>query len=332
MLAAPKTYKLFIDGKFPRTESGRSLPVEPVGGGRGTVFAHVCHASRKDLRDAVEAARKAQPGWANATAYNRGQILYRLAEMLEARRAEFAELITMLEPPRAGRTRGSGARAGTRGARRVNGNGAIKMMADFSERMTLEPEVEVRLAVDRLIAFAGWADKLPQVLGHNNPVSGAYYNFSAPEAVGVVGVVAPLSLPLLGWVALTAPALAAGNTVVTLSSADDENSARGAAMVVAASLGEVIATSDVPPGVVNVLTGPRREILPWIAEHRDVDAVLAAGLKMSEAGQLRMGVAENLKRVTVRDLDAIVDPVSATGPGWFQGLTELKTIWHPVGM
>ncbi|MFZ4573112.1 MAG: aldehyde dehydrogenase family protein [Phycisphaerales bacterium] len=282
-----KTYKLFIDGKFPRSESGRSMRVDDTG---GSVYAHLCKASRKDLRDAVEAARRAQPGWAAATAYNRGQVLYRAAEMLEARRAEFAEALAVGAP------------------KRRKGGAVVD---------------EVSMSVDRLVCFAGWADKYAQVLGCNNPVAGPYYNFTSPEPTGVVAVVAPDRPALLGLVSLLAPVICSGNTAVVLASE--------AFPVAAAVLGEVLATSDVPAGVVNILTGERAELIPQIATHRDIDGVHAAGLPPEHGAALRAGVAENLKRVRVHADPDWTDGKACGSPWWIEPFVEMKTVWHPAG-
>lgn len=288
-----KTYKLYIDGKFPRSESGRSLVVKDAS---GRVLAHACKASRKDFREAVEAARRAQAGWSGATAYLRGQVLYRLAEMLEARRGEFADLLRLCAPRPAKAKRGAGA---------------------------LAVEREVAGAIDRLVHYAGWADKFAQVLGCQNPVASSHYNFTVPEATGVVAVVAPTSPALLGLISLAAPALVSGNSVVALAS--EENP------LVAAVFGEACATSDLPAGVVNILTGERKELLPFIAAHRDVDAIHAAGLSAAERELLRGGVAENLKRVALR---APADWLGAEcqGPWWIEPFVEMKTIWHPASV
>lgn len=288
-----KTYKLYIDGKFPRTESGRSLAVHDAGGG---VLAHVCRASRKDLRDAVEAARKAQPAWQHATASLRGQILYRIAEMIEGKRGELASLIDAVAAP--SRRRG---RAGTKASR---------------------GREEVTAAIDRLVSFAGWSDKIAQVLGCNNPVAGPHYNFTVPEPSGVVGVIAPDESPLLALVSLVAPPLCAGNTVVAVSS--DHNP------LPAAVLAEACATGDVPAGVVNILTGQREELLPFIADHRDIDAVHAAGVGSEQARRLRAGTAENLKRVTVLGETDWYDSASLQSPWRIEPFVEMKTIWHPA--
>ncbi|MBX3377319.1 MAG: aldehyde dehydrogenase family protein [Phycisphaeraceae bacterium] len=286
-----KTYKLFIGGAFPRSESGRSLP---IAGGNGKPVAHIAHASRKDLRDAVEAARKAVPGWSGTTAYNRGQVLYRMAEMLEGKRLEFVEALKV--------------------SRRV---GSGKGGAGGS------PAKEVDAAIDRLVCFGGWADKYAQVLGCNNPVAGPFYNFTVPEPTGVVGVVAPKEAPLLGLVSLLAPVICSGNTAVALAS--EANPLPGAI------LGEVCATSDVPAGVINILTGHRAELLPHFASHRDIDGLHAAGLSGEEARLLREGVAENVKRVTVRGRTDWFDEAEWHSPWWIEPFVEMKTIWHPSG-
>lgn len=288
-LSVLKTYKLFIDGKFPRTESGRSLLVETKAGP-----VHLCRASRKDLREAVEAARKAQPGWSGASAYNRGQVLYRMAEMLEGKSAELAEAILSV-----GGTRSS--RGGLAGARE-----------------------EVAASVERLVCFAGWADKYSQVLGCNNPVSGPYYNFTVPEPTGVVAAIPPDGMPLLSLISLLAPPMCAGNVVVALGS--DSNP------IPAAIFGEVCATSDVPPGVLNILTGRRTELIPHIAQHRDVDAIHAGNLSADENSALRAGVAENLKRVTTRTKVDWMDAAACQSPWWIEPFVEMKTIWHPASV
>lgn len=284
-LGVLKTYKLFIGGKFPRTESGRSLAVTD---GAGQTIAHVCRASRKDLRDAVESARGAFAGWSGATAYNRGQILYRMAEMLEGRRDEF-----------------------------------VRLLADGAPTRQISPDEEVALSIDRLVAYAGWSDKHAQVLGCNNPVSGPYYNFTSPEPTGVVIAVAADDPPLLSMVSLFAPPLCAGNTLIVIGPESN--------MPVAAVLGEVCATSDVPGGVLNILTGLREELLSHVATHREIDAVHAAGLSPDQHALLRAGSAENLKRVNIRDLKPgdWRDAERCESPWWIEPFVEMKTIWHP---
>lgn len=282
-----KTYKLYVNGAFPRSESGRSLKVMNT---ESQVIAHISHASRKDLRDAVAGARKAAGGWSRRTAYNRGQILYRMGEMLEGKSDEFAQV--------------------------------LKSTTGENLRVCRK---EVATSVDRLIAFAGWADKYAQVLGCNNPVAGPYYNFTVPEPTGVVAVIAPDEPALLGLVSLVAPALCAGNAVVALGSEEHP---------IATSLfGEVCATSDVPAGALNLLTGKREELASWFAEHRDIDAIHGANLEDELATKLRCGASENVKRVTVRtvDDDAWLEPGECESPWWIEPFVEMKTIWHPTG-
>lgn len=287
-----KTYKLFVDGKFPRSESGRTWEITDA---KGRLLAHVCRASRKDLREAVEAARKAQAGWSNATAYLRGQILYRMAEMMEGKRGELAAAI-------AATTKGAGGGAGA----------------------TKAADAEVTASIDRLVHYAGWSDKFSQVLGCHNAVSGPYYNFTIAEATGVVACVPPDEYPLLALVSLIAPALCAGNTVVTLASNTNP--------IPAGVLGEVCATSDVPAGVINILTGQRPELLKFIAEHRDIDAIHAANLTAGEGETLRLGSAENLKRVRVRDGVNFRDNGACQSPWWIEPTVEMKTVWHPASV
>jgi acyl-CoA reductase-like NAD-dependent aldehyde dehydrogenase len=261
-LPVAKTYKLYVDGKFPRSESGRSYEVEG---------ANVAQGSRKDVRDAVRAARGAFPKWAGMTAYNRGQVLYRIAEMMEGRRAEFVELT--------------------------------------------EDEPEVDEAIDRWIWYAGWADKLAQVLGASNPVAGPYFNFTIPEPMGVVGIVAPETPPLGGLVARLAPALVGGNATVVLAS---ERRPRAAI-----TLAEVLATSDVPGGVVNLVTGRKAELAPVLASHMDVNAIDLAGVDGDRA-ELERLAADNVKRV--------VSNGDGQSPWHAAAFLETKTVWHPIGV
>jgi acyl-CoA reductase-like NAD-dependent aldehyde dehydrogenase len=261
-LPVKKTYKLFIGGAFPRSESGRTYEADGQ---------NVAHASRKDVRDAVRAARAAQPGWAAATAYNRGQVLYRVAEMVEARIPEFAELCTGRE--------------------------------------------EVERTIDRVVWYAGWADKLPPVLGGSNPVAGPYFNFTVPEPTGVVGVLAPDEPPLLGLVTRLLPPLVGGNAVVAVASELHP--------LAAVELAEAIATSDVPGGVVNLLTGFRAELAPVLASHMDVNA-LDIGAANGDAADLERLAAENVKRIVHGAADA-------QSPWEITGFLELKTVWHPIG-
>jgi acyl-CoA reductase-like NAD-dependent aldehyde dehydrogenase len=285
-----KTYKLFIDGKFPRSESGRSMELRTGGDA-----VHLCRASRKDLRGAVEAARRAQVGWAKATAYLRGQILYRIAEMVEGKRGELAEGI------------------------KASGQHGTKAKG---KAKSLKPEEEVRLSVDRLVHYAGWADKYAQVLGCNNPVAGPYYNFTVPEPTGVVAAVCPDERPLLGLVSVLAPAIVSGNAAVVIASTANP--------IPAAIFAEACATGDVPAGVVNILTGDRAELLTHVATHRDIDGVIAVNLSAAEGTVLRKGVAENLKRVSIHEGVDLTDAQACEHPWWIEPLVEMKTMWHPA--
>ncbi|MEU3016839.1 aldehyde dehydrogenase family protein [Nocardiopsis sp. NPDC007018] len=288
-IAVRKTYKLYLGGAFPRSESGRSYPVTSAD---GTHLANASQASRKDARDAVTAARKAFGGWSGRTAYNRGQILYRVAEVMEGRRAQFA-------------------------ARLVEALGATPAEADRT----------VSAAVDRWVYYAGWTDKFAQVLGGANPVSGPYYNHSAPEPTGVVAVFAPQGAPLLGLTSVLAPVIATGNTAVVVTSE--------AAPLAAIELAEVFATSDLPGGVVNLLTGSAGEIGPHLASHADVNA-----LDLTGAG----GHAVEFERTAATTLTRVLRPgPEATGgedawldtdPGTsrLSPFLETKTVWHPVGV
>jgi acyl-CoA reductase-like NAD-dependent aldehyde dehydrogenase len=283
-VAVRKTYKLFIGGTFPRSESGRTYPVVDHNGG---FVANVAQASRKDLRDAVVAARKAQPGWADATAYNRGQVLYRVAEMLEGRRAQFAVEVAAAE--------------GT--------------SADAADR-------QVSDAIDRWVWYAGWSDKLAQVLGAANPVAGPYFNFSVPEPTGVVGVVGPTSSSLLGLVSVVAPIIVSGNAAVVIASSERP--------LPAVTLTEVLATSDLPGGVVNVLTGDVAELAPWLASHHDVDALDLAGAA-GLATELERSAADTVKRV-LRPEASEPDWTAAPDLSRMTAFLETKTVWHPVGV
>ena len=280
-LPVRRTAKLFIGGAFPRSESGRSIEVVAPD---GRVLAHASRASRKDLRDAVVAARAAQKGWAAATAYNRGQVLYRVAELMEGRRAQFE--------------------------------------AEIGEAGSPDPVREVNAAIDRWVWYAGWSDKFPQVLGGANPVAGPYFNFSVLEPTGVVGVLAPAHPPLLGLVSRLAPAVVSGNAAVVVVPV-------GAALP-AVSLGEVLATSDVPGGVVNLLTGPPEELVGWLCGHMDVNAVDLTGCPPELAADAETASAENVKRVhRAPDVDPF-DP-RAQSPYEITAFTETKTVWHPMG-
>jgi acyl-CoA reductase-like NAD-dependent aldehyde dehydrogenase len=285
-IAVRKTYKLYIGGAFPRSESGRSYPVTDH---KGRFGANAALASRKDARDAVGAARKAFPGWSAATAYNRGQVLYRVAELLEGRRAQFVAEVRAAE--------------------------------GLSARLA---EASVDEAIDRWVWYAGWSDKISQVRGSSNPVAGPYFNFSLPEPTGVVAVIAPQASSLLGFVSVVAPAVVSGNTVVALASEQFP--------LPAVSLTEVLATSDVPGGVINVLTGRTAEIAPWLASHMDVNAIDLTGAPGDLADDLAVAAAENLKRVVRprRDDDADEDWTAAPGLERMLTYLETKTVWHPA--
>lgn len=306
-LSVTKTYKLFVGGAFPRSESGRSLPVM---GRSGEVVAHVSHASRKDLRDAVESAKAAQVKWSGIAPYTRGQILYRLAEMMEGKRDELREAI---EAVGTGRSAKKGGPVAAKGKARA---GPVK-----AEAGTMSAKDEVGRAIDTVVHHAGWADKIAQVMGTSNPVAGPYYNFTVPEAVGVVVGVGPDAPALLGLVVVIAPAIATGSAVIALASQTNP--------IPACVLAEACATSDLPGGVVNILTGTREELVPQVATHREIDAVVAVGVSAREAASLRAGAAENLKRVMIRD-GVEWDSHGAThGAAWIEPTVEFKTIWHP---
>lgn len=273
-----KTYKLFINGAFPRSESGRSYPIYRKGS--KVLLAQPAQASRKDLRDAVRAAREARSKWQSATAYNRSQILYRIAEMMEGRRLQFVE----------------------------------EIMAQASLTKSAA-EKEVSEAIDLWVWYAGWCDKVGQISGANNPINGPFYNFTSPEPIGVVGVFAESDSSLLGLVRAMAPALVGGNTVVVLASERYPLSA--------ITLSEVIATSDVPAGVINILTGVRSELTPWLASHMEVDGLDISGEK-SRRVEIQILATENLKRVA--------DFGSSTSPNRILALMDQKTIWHPIGI
>jgi acyl-CoA reductase-like NAD-dependent aldehyde dehydrogenase len=275
-----KTYKLYIGGAFPRSESGRSYAVSDVD---GRFLANAAQASRKDARDAVVAARKAFTGWSKATAYNRGQVLYRVAEMLEGRRSQFVTEV-----------------------RDAGGD-----------------ESEVDDAIDRWVWYAGWTDKVTAVLGTVNPVAGPYFDFSLPEPTGVVAVLAPQDSALLGLVSVVAPVIATGNTCVVVAANDTP--------LPAITLAEVLATSDLPGGVVNLLTGSTAEIAPWLAAHADVNALDLTGADPAQVVELEQAAAQTVKRVL---------PAPAAEPDWtadpgtrrLSAFLETKTVWHPVGV
>lgn len=286
-LSVRKTYKLYINGEFPRTESGRSYPVKTRG---GDLLANACRGSRKDLRNAVQAARKAQPVWSGKTAYNRGQILYRIAEVCESRAGELSDEL---------RRQGSTA---------------------------AEARKEVDRVIERWVYYAGWSDKYPQVFGSVNPVAGPYYNFTVPEPTGVVGVVAPEEPALLGLVSRIAPAIVGGNTVVAITSE--------AKPLPAITLAEAFANSDVPAGVINLISGLKSELVPWLAAHMDVNAIDATGVAGDALAAVQKTAAENVKRFVHFDADEIgwTDERRSQSPYAIFEFQEMKTVWHPMGM
>ena len=282
-----KTYKLYIGGAFPRSESGHSYAVTDA---KGKFVANAALASRKDARDAVVAARKAFPGWSSRTAYNRAQVVYRVAEVMEDRRPQFVEAVRQSE-------------------------GLTARQADKV----------VDEAIDRLVWYAGWADKITQVVGNANPVAGPFFNISTPEPTGVVALLAPQESSLLGLVSVVAPAVVTGNTVVVVSSHDRP--------LPAVTFSEVLATSDVPGGVVNVLTGSAATIGPWLAAHMDVNAIDLTGVAgdVQLATDLEVAAADNLKRVR-RAPAAEPDWAEEPGIDRITGFLETKTVWHPIGV
>lgn len=279
-----KTYKLYIGGAFPRSESGRSYVVNNA---KGKFLANASQASRKDARDAVVAARKAFGGWHARTAYNRGQVLYRIAEVMEGRHQQFSAEVSA------------------------------------SEGLSIsKARAVVDASIDRWVWYAGWADKFAQVVGSSNPVAGPYFDFSLPEATGVVAVLAPQDSSLLGLTSVIAPAIVSGNTVVAVSSYERP--------LPAVTLGEVMATSDVPGGVVNLLTGSASEIGPWLASHDDVNAIDLCGIESDdEARDLEIAAAGNLKRVRRPGEE---DWSADQGLSRLTQYLELKTVWHPIGV
>jgi acyl-CoA reductase-like NAD-dependent aldehyde dehydrogenase len=287
-----KTYKLYIGGAFPRSESGRSYLVSAAD---GTPLANAVRSSRKDVRDAVRAARTAFPGWAKKTAMNRGQVLYRVAELMEGRRDQFVAEVAAAE--------------GMRDARATEA---------------------VDRAIDRWVWYAGWADKITQILGSANPVAAPYFNFTIPEPTGVVGVVAPETSSLLGLVSRLAPPLVSGNAVVLLTSQ--------ARPLPAITLSEVLATSDVPGGVVNILTGRRKELVPVLAGHVDVDALDTWGVPDDMRLEIEQLAADDIKRLSRRHSTVNearfdwLDDRAAERPEWIAAFLEMKTVWHPIGV
>jgi len=286
-----KTYKLYIGGAFPRSESGRSYVVSSSG---GDPIANAVRGSRKDLRDAVRAARKAAQPWADKTAMNRGQVLYRVAELMEGRRDQFVAEVATAEGLREAKAR-----------------------------------TVVDRAIDRWVWYAGWADKIAQVLGSSNPVAAPYFNFTIPEPTGVVGIVAPEMSSLLGLVSRLAPPLVAGNAVVVLASETRP--------LPAITLTEVLATSDVPGGVVNVLTGWKKELVPVLAGHVDVDAIDVWGVPADLRTDTELVAADNVKRLARRPAGVTdakfdwLDDRASERPEWIAAYLEIKTVWHPIG-
>ncbi len=282
-LDVKKTYKLYINGDFPRSESGRTFVVNDA---KGHFLANASLASRKDARDAVRAARAAFAGWSGRTAYNRGQVIYRIAEVAESRREQFQAELRSTEGVTAAKAR-----------------------------------TYVDAAIDRLVWYAGWADKIAQVVGGANQVAGPYFNHSAPEPSGVIAIVAPKG-PLLGLVSVVAPVITTGNTCVVIASEPHP--------LTAITLAEVMATSDLPGGVVNVLTGTAAEIAPWLASHLDVNGLDLTGVTDPELGRtLEVSAAENLKRVR---RPAVEDLLAAPGLDRMTKFLETKTVWHPTGI
>lgn len=278
-----KTYKIYIDGKFPRTESGRFYPLE---NSSGKTIANICLCSRKDFREAVVAARKSQPGWASKSAYNKGQILYRIAEMLEGRREQFINEL---------KEQGSS---------------------------NAQAEKETNLSIDRLVYYAGWCDKYQQVFSSVNPVESSHFNFSVPEPMGVISVLSPESNGLLGLISMIIPAIAGGNTVVALASSSKPLNA--------VTFGEVLNSSDVPGGVVNILTGYRSELSSHFATHMDVNALVYCGNNSDEIKKIKEDASLNVKRVSVYRESDIAEEKSQH-PYRIMDLQEIKTTWHPIG-
>jgi len=276
-----KTYKIYIGGKFPRTESGRYYQPEA----NGKVLGNICLSSRKDFRNAVVAARSAQGGWSAKSAYNRSQILYRIAEILEGRKNQFIE----------------------------------ELIQQGSKKAQAEKEVD--LSIDRLIYFAGWCDKYTQIFSSVNPVASSHFNFSVPEPTGVVAILAPEESGLLGLISQIAPTIAGGNTCIVLAS---ENKP-----LCSVTLAEVLSTSDVPGGVINILTGNRKELIPHFAAHMDVNALVYCGDNSAEIKSIHEAAVDNLKRVIIRDSGGYVSD-KYENPYLISSLQETKTTWHPI--
>ena len=278
-----KTYKIYIDGKFPRTESGRFYPLNDSD---GKLIANICLSSRKDFREAVVAARKAQSGWSSKSAYNRGQVLYRIAEMLEGRREQFIH----------------------------------ELKAQGSS--TAQAEKEINLSIDRMLYYAGWCDKFQQVFSAVNPVESSHFNFSVPEAMGVISILSAENTGLLGLITAISPAIAGGNAVVILASTSKPLSA--------VTLGEVLNSSDVPSGVVNILTGQRTELLSHFSTHMDVNAIVYFGENGDEIKKLKESASLNVKRVSIYKDDELYED-KTQNPYRIMDLQEIKTTWHPIG-
>lgn len=281
-----KTYKLYIGGEYPRTESGRYLQIEDH---KGNFVANICHASRKDFRDAVVVAREALDGWFGRSAFNRGQILYRMGEMLEARK-----------------------------------DGFVSQLVDSLGYSKDEAESEVQTAIDRLIWYAGWSDKFEQVFGSTNPVASEHFNFTLPEPTGVIALMAPENAPLLGLISSLAPLIVSGNTVVAIVDND--------APQVAIEFAEVLNNSDLPGGVVNLLTGKRDELVGHVGGHKDVDGLVAYGADGEQEEQLALEGAESVKRVKFKDDPDDWTSDECQSPYWILPFVEFKTNWHPVGV
>ena len=277
-----KTYKIFIGGKFPRTESGRFFPLKNKD---GDLIANICLSSRKDFRNAVVSARNTQKQWENTTALNKGQILYRIAEMLEGRKLQFIEELMM--------------------------TGSSKYHA----------KNEVEQSIDRLIYYAGWSDKFQQIFSSVNPVASNHFNFSVPQAMGVVSVIAPNEFPLLGLVSVVAPVIVGGNSCIVLSS--EENP------MVSISFAEVLNTSDVPHGVVNILTGERKELISHFSSHKDVNSIIYCGDNNKEINEIEKLSSENLKRVKIYKRKNWNDKTNQS-PYFIEQCQEIKTTWHPT--
>lgn len=283
-LGVLKTYKIYLGGKFPRTESGRFYTAQSPAGEK---IANVCLSSRKDFREAVVAARNAQKGWASRSAFNRSQVLYRIAEMLEGRKIQFAD----------------------------------EMILQGMTRQAANKEVE--LSIDRLVYYAGWCDKYQQIFSSVNPVASSHFNFSIPEPMGVVALIAPENNALLGLVSVIAPAIAGGNTCVALASEKMP--------LCSVTFGEVLHSSDVPGGVVNILTGNMKELMPHFSKHMDVNAIVYCGEDKSVIAQVKSDSVSNLKRTIIQKNSNWMDNGSE-GPYFIADTQEIKTTWHPIGV